>query len=90
MVLGKGRVVPLGFPSKIKENIGLLIIKCSGINEVFTLPGMFHMEWVDSNPIPWTGPCGFHGISDKFELQIHVLYHTYIKIVPTSRIECSA
>jgi len=67
--------------------------------EVFTLPTMFHMEWVDSNPIPWnpyglffgwqpshffipyplwipwTGPYGFHGISNEFELQIHVLFH---------------
>ena len=74
--------------------------------EVFTLPGIFHM---DSNPIPWTpyglffgwqpshffipyplwspygmdhsmdipcpGPCGFHGISNEFTLQIHVLFH---------------
>ena len=23
---------------------------------------------------PWTGPCGFHGISNEFELQIHVLF----------------
>ena len=22
--------------------------------EVFTLPGIFHMEWMESNPIPWT------------------------------------
>jgi hypothetical protein len=28
--------------------------------------------------IPWTGPCGFHGISDEFgiyQLQFHVLFH---------------
>ena len=24
---------------------------------------------------PWTGPYGFHGISSKFILQIHVLFH---------------
>ena len=25
--------------------------------------------------IPCPGPCGFHGISNEFKLQIHVLFH---------------
>ena len=32
-------------------------------------------EMVPSICKPWTGPCGFHGISNEFKLQIHVLFH---------------
>jgi hypothetical protein len=49
------------------------------------------MEWVDSNPIPWNSmdyflagnpamfsfhtQYGFHGISNEFILQIHIIFH---------------
>ena len=37
---------------------------------------LFHAHYgmVPSICNPWTGPCGFHGISNEFDLQIHVLF----------------
>jgi hypothetical protein len=43
------------------------------MESIWNVHGMVHSIW-----IPWTGPCGFHGISNEFviyKLQIPVLFH---------------
>ena len=46
------------FKSKIQDNeknwVMMIVRKQEQRVEVFTLPTTFCMEWVDSNPIPWT------------------------------------
>ena len=46
------------FESRIQDNEKkweiMMIRKKEQIVEVFPLPIIFHMKWVDSNPIPWT------------------------------------
>jgi hypothetical protein len=45
----------------------------TNMESIWNVHGIVHSIW-----IPWTGPCGFHGISNEFvvyKLQIHVLFH---------------